>query len=101
MLDYSILPEILQGGMQRYIEDGIPPGDFLQACLANDLTMALGKASSQTWDYVFSVAMFLWNELPARTYPECPWGSREAIRNHIERRQLAKGEQRDSEPTAP
>jgi len=85
MLNYSVLHEHLQGGMRRYIEDGIPPGSFLQACLANDLTEAVGHASSQTWEYIHSVVMFLWNELPGRGYSESPWGSREAIERHVER----------------
>jgi len=92
MLNYSILPENLQGGMRRYIEDGIPPGGFLQACLANDLTDAVGRASSKTWEYLFSVAMFLYHELPGRGYSESPWGSREAITGHIERIRTAKSE---------
>lgn len=93
MLNYSILPENLREGMQVYIERGIPPGDFLQACLANDLSEAIGRASTRTWDYLHSTMMFCYNELPSRSYSESPWGSREAIKNHIERRHLArKGE---------
>lgn len=85
MLNYSILPPNLQEGMRRYIEEGILPGDFLQACLANDFVMVLRRASPKTYDYVDSIAMFLYTELPARSSPDCPWGSREAIDRHIQR----------------
>jgi len=79
MLNYSVLPINLQGGMKRYIEDGIRPGSFLTACLENDFVGALGVASNKTYDYLHGVGMFLWNELPARGYPNCPWGNRKAV----------------------
>jgi len=91
--DYSILPENLQGGMKRYIEDGIKPGDFLTACLQNDLIMAVGFASSKTYDYLYGVTYFLYNEVPGRGSPHCPWGSREAVLRHIERIGAAKAKQ--------
>jgi len=77
MLDYSVLPENLQGGMKLYLERGIKPGSFLTACLANDLVGALGSVGPPSgiseWDYVSSVCYFLYNELPGRGR-ESPWG---------------------------
>ena len=90
MLNYSILPDILQDGMKRYIEDGIPTGDFLRCCLANDFVGALGVASTRSYEYLHAVGMFLWNELPGRGYPDSPWGSYEAVERHIERMQGAR-----------
>ena len=66
MFDYTVLPENLQGGMQRYIEHGILPGDFLTACLENNFVEAMGRASSRTYEYLHAVASFLYNELPTR-----------------------------------
>ena len=90
MLNYSVLPDNLQDGMKRYIEHGIKPGSFLTACLENDFVYAVGKASDQTWEYLYDVAMFLYNELPGRGYPDCPWGSRKAVERHMDRMQSAR-----------
>ncbi len=91
VIDYDRLPERLRGGMRRYVEDGIPPGDFLQACLANDLVEAIGRADTKEGFYVHAVVMFLYNELPSRSSPISIWGSREAIGRHI----MAKLEARE------
>lgn len=84
MIDYSGLPHNLQGGMKRYIEDGIPTGDFLRACLSNDLMEAVGQASTKTYEYLYSVMMFLYNEAPARHSDIKLWGSREVVKQWIE-----------------
>jgi hypothetical protein len=90
MYNYAILPENLQDGMRRYIEDGIKPGHFLTACLANDFLGALGAASTQTWDYVFQVGMFLYQEVPGRGGSNCPWGSYEAVTKYCEQKRHEK-----------
>jgi hypothetical protein len=43
-IDYERLLEPLRRGMKLYIEEGILPGDFLQAVLRNDLKDAVGRA---------------------------------------------------------
>ena len=98
MLDYTLLPANLQGGMKRDIEQGIRPGDFLCCCLENDFVGAIGKAGPPTGvslgEYLSSVASFLWNELPSRSYEGSPWGSAEAVRQHIQRvRSMASASQ--------
>jgi len=93
MLDYTILPVNLQGGMKRYIEEGIKPGDFLCRCLENDFVGAVGKAGPPTGvslgEYLNGVASFLWNELPDRGYSTSPWGSAEAIGRYIQSKSVA------------
>ena len=34
----------MQAGVDRYLNHGVPPGDFLTALFSNDLKMAFGKA---------------------------------------------------------
>lgn len=85
--DYSALPENLQEGMKLYLEQGIDPGCFLTACLENDFVGALGVASSKTYDYLFRVASFLYNELPSRSYENSPWGSKENVQRWRKARQ--------------
>jgi hypothetical protein len=70
--------ENLQEGLQQYIENHILPGNFLTACLENNLKNALGFASTKTWDYVFSVMNFLYNYAPAFI-----WGSPVKVKDWI------------------
>lgn len=42
--DYAAFPELMQGGIRRYVEDHIQPGSFLSAVLCNDLRTAVIRA---------------------------------------------------------
>jgi len=77
-IDYSILPEHMQGGMQRYIEQGINPGDFLYLILCNDFVHALGHADMINTARIVDYAKFLYLEVPTAC-----WGSREKVDNWI------------------
>ena len=46
-INYSKLPEHMQEGARRYIEDGIEPGGFLTAVLSNDLKGAYVRADEE------------------------------------------------------
>ena len=72
--DYSKLPEHCRGGMKRYIEEGIPPGDFLEAVICNDLVQAFARADDTNITRLFDYANFLYNEVPS----VC-WGSKEKM----------------------
>lgn len=61
-INYSLLPERMQGDMKRYVEEGIPPGDFLRAVLENKI--------ARMWEF----ANFLYNELPSGC-----WGTVEKV----------------------
>jgi hypothetical protein len=75
-INYSILPEHMREGMERYIEHGIRPGDFLYLILCNDFVHALCHADSINTARIVDYAQFLYLELPA----VC-WGSREKVEN--------------------
>ena len=96
MLNYSVLPHNLQDGMKLYIEHGIKPGSFLTYCLESDFVGLMGQASTQTWDYIFTVAMFFYHEMPGRFHANCPWGSKEAVKQHMERMQSARAAQNEA-----
>lgn len=73
-IDYSRLPEHMQEGARRYIENGIPGGSFLHAVLSNNFVEAFAKA-----DRINSAVMKTWAEW---LYNECPlsaWGSEENV----------------------
>jgi len=73
-LRYERLPAGLQGGMRRYIENGIPPGHFLLAVLNNDLREACSRADDINRHLLWEIVGWLWNEAPA----PC-WGSPEKV----------------------
>jgi len=73
-IDYSKLDERLRGGMQRWIERAILPGDYLCACLRNDLRSAFDKVDdSGPEDVKRTIRWLYWNA------PYLCWGSPERI----------------------
>jgi len=73
-IDYSGLPEHMQGGMRRYIEQGLAPGSFLYLILCNDFVHAIGFADSINAARIIDYAKFLYLEAPAGC-----WGSKEKV----------------------
>lgn len=69
-----MLPEHMQGAMERYIAHGIPPGSFLTAVLENDLFEAIGRADYENVQRLADYVRFLYNFAPSNCY-----GSREKI----------------------
>ncbi len=62
------IPERMAGGIERYINKGILPGDFLIAVLENDLMNALGKADSENIKNLPAYLTYLYNEAPANCH---------------------------------
>lgn len=81
LFNYNILPEHMQGAAQRYVEQGIPPGGFLEAVICNNLKEAIMRADDINADHLKDFVMFFYNETPG----DC-WGSREAMIKWIEAR---------------
>ena len=77
-MNYDMLPEHMQGGARRYIENGIRPGNFLTAVLENNLTGAFGRADSTNLQSIATWCEWLTWEIPALA-----WGSPEIVRNWI------------------
>ena len=73
-MKYNKLPEGLQPGMQRYIEQGIEPGSFLRYVLENDLFRALGRADDQNRYLLWDICSWIYNEAPM----DC-WGNKEKV----------------------
>jgi hypothetical protein len=78
--NYDSLPESLRGGMQRYIEEGILPGEFLQAVLSNDLLEAFSRADAHNTLLMPKIVAFVYCEMPGTSH-----GSPEAMRDWIKR----------------
>jgi hypothetical protein len=73
--DYGRLPPHLQGGVRRYIEKGIPPGDFLTAVITNDLFLAISHADSTSLAALPDIVRFFYNESPSGC-----WGTPEKMK---------------------
>jgi hypothetical protein len=86
LLEESNVAENLRGGLKLYLARGIIPGDFLRACLENNLSEAIGRASTQSWDYLYGVVFFLYNYAPASS-----WGSAEKVKEWSKMLQSEEG----------
>ena len=68
------IPERMMGGLTRYVEHGLQPGDFLTAVITNDLKEAVARADDENIKNLPAYVGWLYNEAPAAC-----WGSREAM----------------------
>lgn len=91
------LPEHSKAGLDAYVEDGIPPGGFLQAVLSNDLKEAFGRADIENRTHMFEIVNYMYNEMPVRCQ-----GSREIVeawlKMHDERREKEEQEGEEAKP---
>ena len=78
-IDYGRLPRHLQGGVKRYIEQGVPPGDFLTAVITNNLHLAISHADSTSLAALPDIVRFFYNESPGGC-----WGTHEKMKKWIE-----------------
>lgn len=79
-INYEIIPEHCRPAMQLYIDNGIPPGGFLNAVLCNDFCAAVVRADDINSERLRDYAVFLYCEAPR----ECS-GSPELVNAWIER----------------
>lgn len=77
-IKYDNLPPHIQGGVQRYIEHGTPPGDFLTAVICNDLKESFGRADEENIRRMFDIVSFFYNQAPAGC-----WGSEKRMMRWI------------------
>ena len=85
-INYTLLPEHIRGGTQRWIEHGVPPGDFLIAVICNQLKQSFMWADDINRFRMFDIVSFFYNEAPS----ECH-GSEERMKKWQERGGLSKG----------
>ena len=89
----SFVPRETQASIDAYIEDHIPPGDFLAAVLSNDLAQAVGRADDNNAPCLAAIVSYVWNRAP----PEC-WGSREKVKEWLKRRRIKDGNESTQGP---
>lgn len=88
--DRLIRPEIRES-LDRYVNDGIPTGGFLEAVIANDLMDAVGRADRENLHAIAAIAAYVYNDMPGDCH-----GSREVydqwLHRHAERRRAARSD---------
>jgi hypothetical protein len=65
----TIRPDML-AAIRRYVDDRIPPGDFLTAVICNDLKEACGRADDENMLVLPAYVAYFYNEAPSAC-----WGS--------------------------
>ena len=74
------IPAYMMGGLERYIEQGIPPSDFLCAVINNDLRSACDRADDNNLENLPAYMGFFYNEAPAGC-----WGFKGAVEQWCEK----------------
>ena len=59
------IPEYTMAGLQRYINEGQPVGDFLRAVLCNNLADAVGYADDHNVNNLPAYTVYLHNKAPS------------------------------------
>lgn len=71
---YDRIPARMERPARKYVEEGVIPGDFLQAVLADSLTRTYGRADMGNQARLQDWVHWLYNDIPSTC-----WGSEEAI----------------------
>ena len=72
--DRASLPHYMLDGLQRYLEQGIPPGSFMTAVLENDFINAACRADGSNRQCLHDWALFVYNHMPSSS-----WGNRAKV----------------------
>jgi hypothetical protein len=58
------IPDYMRGGVIRWIEDGVTPGDFLTAVITNNLSEAVGRADLHNQAALVGYVKWFYNNAP-------------------------------------
>lgn len=67
-IDSNLIPPRIMTGMQNYIQNGHPTGDFLRAVFSNDLFDAVGRADEHSLAALPSIVSFIYMEAPSHCH---------------------------------
>lgn len=63
-----MVPSHMHGAVERYVENGIPPGSFLTAILSNDLSGSFARADNINQRAIPAWVDFMYNYLPGNCH---------------------------------
>ena len=78
-VNYDILPEHMQDGARRYVEQHLMPGMFLRCVLANDFVNAFLYADPEN-----ELNLHLWAKWVSEEAPLDSWGSYNKVLEWVE-----------------
>ena len=61
----ELVPQEIKDSLQRYVEDYVPTGGFLQSVLENDLTGAFARADARNFEVLGHIVGYVYNSVPA------------------------------------
>ena len=67
------IPEHMHEALARYIDEGLPPGDFLTAIICNDLEQAVAHADPKNMRNIPAFVLYFCS------LPSACWGSKERM----------------------
>jgi hypothetical protein len=73
-----MIPRHTKPQVDAYIDEGIPPGDFLYACLTNDLRTAVSHADDINRWHIYDIVVYLEYHIP-----NMAWGSTERVKSWL------------------
>lgn len=82
---YPVPVDYMHGGVQRYLDHGIPPGSFLTALFSNNLKEAFRQADDEN-----TAAMRAWVGFVINEMPNTAQGSPEIVQAWIARHQAVR-----------
>lgn len=69
-----MIPREMKESFDHYVNYGVPPGDFLEAVLSNNLMDAVGRADDNNRYLLHEICSYIYNEMPISSH-----GSREIV----------------------
>lgn len=78
----SLIPMSTIQTIRDYIEHGLEPGDFVRACLENNLKMAFACADIHNERALKEIVQYLYNYVPFNA-----WGSEKAVADWLKMRE--------------
>jgi hypothetical protein len=75
---YKSVPDRTIRSINRYVTDGMIPGDFLTAVLENKLVEAFSRADLENLNALEDIVRYVYNEIPM----DC-WGSEEEVKQWV------------------
>lgn len=77
--DSSKIEQRFKESLDRYVNEKVSTGGFLEAVLENNLTEAFGRADLEAMDNLRHIVCYCYNEIPGIC-----WGSKEKVANWLQ-----------------